>query len=409
MYSKGLSFFIIISLFISCSDRNQRSIEDRLQSVLDKKITKYGARGVSASVVFPDGKVWTGTSGISHDTVRIKPDMLFAIGSVTKNVVSALILKLDEEGILSIEDPLSRWLPDYPFINNKITIRQLLNHTSGIYMFWENQKIWDDLKKDRTKSWTPEEVLSYIKEPDFEAGEGWRYSNTNYLLLGMILEKATSSDLSTLFRKYFWKSLQIDNVYVMEMDNVPNNLAHVYGDNFVFGNEETDLTFEPRTSHETIAFASSGIFTTAESLAQWSHALFEGEVLNEQSMKEMLQFVEFNPVSNMRAYGLGVQLFEKRFSHGKKAIGHGGGNIGTTTYMVFLPDYHISIVVMVNAFPNKTADVITKALIKETLKEVNAIGIIPYIEFFPTGILIICIVSGLSMITYSIYKKRSIT
>jgi CubicO group peptidase (beta-lactamase class C family) len=154
------------------------------------------------------------------------------------------------------------------------------------------------------------------------------------------------------------------------------------------------------------SFASSGIFTTAESLARWSHALFEGEVLADRSMVEMLQFVEFNPVSNMMAYGLGVQLFEKKFSHGKDAIGHGGGNIGTTTYMIYLPDYHISIVVMVNAFPNKTATVITKAMIKETLKEINAIGIIPYIEFFPTGFLILCIVSILSMITFSIIKKR---
>ena len=401
-----VSLIIIISLFTSCSRGNKYAVEERLQNILDKKIAMHGARGVSASVIFSDGKIWTGTSGLSHDTVKIKPDMLFAVGSVTKNVVSALVLKLCEDKILSLNDPLLKWLPDYQYIDNKITIRQLLNHTSGIYMFWENQKIWDDLKNDRTKSWTPEEVLSYIKEPDFGAGEGWRYSNTNYLLLGMIIKKATSSDLSTLFRKYFWESLQIDNVFVIEKDSMPNNLAHVYGDDFVFGNEESDLTFEPRTSHETIGFASSGIFTTAESLARWSHALFEGEVLNEHSMKEMLQFVEFNPVSNMSAYGLGVQLFEKRISHGKKAIGHGGGNIGTTTYMVHLPDYHISIVVMVNAFPNKTADVITKALIKETLKEVNAIGIIPYIEFFPTGFLIFCIVSGLSMITYSIIKRR---
>ena len=72
----------------------------------------------------------------------------------------------------------------------------------------------------------------------------------------------------------------------------------------------------------------------------------------------------------------------------------------------YLDVYHISIVVMVNAFPNKTADVITKALINETLKEVNAIGVFPYIEFFPTGFLILCIVSSLSMITYSIIKRR---
>ena len=400
MNCNAVCLIIIVTILASCSMENKRSINDRLQGVLDKEITKYGASGVSASVIFPDGSIWTGTSGVSHDTVKIKSDMLFAIGSTTKNVVAALTLKLNEEGLLSLEDPLSKWLPDYPYIDNKITIRQLLNHTSGIYMFWENQQIWDDLEKDKSRSWTPEEVLSYIKEPDFPAGEGWRYSNTNYLLLGMIIEKATSSNLSTLFRNYFWKPLQLGDVYVTEMDSLPNNLAHPYG------SKNMDYTFASRAAHETITFASSGIFTSAKSLALWSRALFEGEVLQEESMEEMLQFVEFNPISNMRAYGLGVQLFRKRLSHGKDAIGHAGGNIGTTTYMVYLPDYHMSTVVMVNAFPNKTASVITKALIKASLKEIKVIGIIPYIELFPTGILIICIISGVSMIIFSILKKR---
>ena len=117
-------------------------IEDRLQQVLDHGIRKYEARGVSAAVIFPDGKIWTGTSGISHGTVPIEPDMLFMIGSITKNVVAALTLQLVEEGLLSLDDPLSKWLPEYPHVDSTASLRQLLNHTSGIYMFWSNEKIW---------------------------------------------------------------------------------------------------------------------------------------------------------------------------------------------------------------------------------------------------------------------------
>ena len=118
-------------------------MEDQFQKVLEKGINRYNDRGVSAAVVFSDNKIWTGTSGISYDTVSIKPDMLFAIGSVTKNFVAALTLKLAEEDLLSLDDSLSSWLPDYPYIDNTIILRQLLNHTSGIYMFWENQEIWN--------------------------------------------------------------------------------------------------------------------------------------------------------------------------------------------------------------------------------------------------------------------------
>lgn len=112
--------------------------------------------------------------------------MLFSIGSITKNFVAALTLQMAEQGTLSLEDKLSAWLPAYPYIDSTIIIRQLLNHTSGIYRFWENDSLWNALKKDRNRIWTPEEVLGYIKEPHFAAGKSWRYSNTNYLLMGII-------------------------------------------------------------------------------------------------------------------------------------------------------------------------------------------------------------------------------
>jgi len=109
----------------------------------------------------------------------------------------------------------------------------------------------------------------------------------------------------------------------------------------------------------------------------------------------------------MRAYGLGVQLYERDFSCGKKAIGHGGGNIGTTTYMVYLPKYHVSIVVMANAFPNKSADFITKGLIGIVLKELNAISFISYlplpIRLFMVSFSIFVIIQ---IILYKRKKKR---
>jgi D-alanyl-D-alanine carboxypeptidase len=118
--------------------------------------------------------------------------MLFGTGSITKNFVAALTMKLAEEKILTLDDPLSDWLPAYPYIDGRITIRQLLNHTSGHYMFWDNDSLWDELNKDRTIIWTPEEILAYIREPYFVPGEGWHYSNTNYLLMAMISRLAVS-------------------------------------------------------------------------------------------------------------------------------------------------------------------------------------------------------------------------
>jgi len=400
-------FTAILTILTSCSSGDQHPIEQKLQETLDRQIQKYGVRGVSAAVIFPDRNVWTGVSGISHDTVLIEPDMLFAIGSITKNFVAALTLNLAEEGVLSLDDPLSKWLPAYPHVDGSITIRQLLDHTSGIYMFWENQQIWDDLKMDREKIWTPEEVLSYIQEPYFAPGEGWRYSNTNYLLLAMIIEEATGSNLSTEFRERFWQPLQIESAYLSMEEDIPDNQAHVYGDNFNNDGSDIDLTFLPRASHESITYGSAGLFMTAVDLARWGHALFEGEVLNTQSMDEMMQFVDIGFGSNKRGYGLGVELFIKRISSGERGIGHSGANIGTSAYMVHLPDYHVTVVVMINSYNNDCSAAVTKELIASVLKELNVLGIIPYFDFFPTGLLIISIsILVINMTVLRIRRRR---
>lgn len=398
-----ISFLVIIS-FLSCSDNKKVPLEQKLQNVLDTGIEKYDVEGVSAAVIFPDGKLWTGTSGISHDTVSIKPDMLFAIGSITKNIVATLTLKLAEDGKLTLDDPLSKWLPEYPHVNSEITIRQLLNHSSGIYMFWSNQKIWDDLKKDRTKIWTPEEVLSYIKEPYFEPGEGYRYSNTNYLLMAMIIEKVTGSTLSAELKEHFWKPLHIKNAYLSIEEEIPNNQAHVYGDNFNNDGSYQDLTFLPRASHESIGYGSGGLFMTAEDLAFWCHSLFEGRILNQQSMDEMLQFVSSGLSKNMNDCGLGVEKFRSKNSNGKMAIGHSGANIGTSAYMVYLPKYHLSVVVMINNMNHLCSGDIRKELINISLKELNAYAIIP---LFPYGIVIIlAAIFWLVFIIIRIRRKR---
>jgi len=357
------------------------SVEDQMQDVLDKGIAKFDIKGVSATVIFPDGEIWNGVSGISHDSVPIEPNMVFAIGSITKNFVAVLTLTLVEEGVLSLDDPISKWLPTYAHVDGNITIRQLLNQTSGVFDYFENQEIWDDLMAERTRFFTPEEVLGYLHEPDFKPGQGWRYGNTNYLLLAMIINESTGSNLSTELNNRLYKPLGFSDFYLIQEESLPEQQAHVYSDNW--DGPIRDVTFLPRISHDSITYGASGVFTTSENLALWCHSLFEGKILEEHSLNEMLDFVEFTPVSNMSAYGLGVQEFTKNISFGERAIGHAGGNIGTTTYMVYLPDHHVSFVVMINAYPNEGAGEITKDLEKVVLKDLGVYGISSIIGAYP--------------------------
>jgi CubicO group peptidase (beta-lactamase class C family) len=128
---------------------------------------------------------------------------------------------------------------------------------------------------------------------------------------------------------------------------------------------------------------------TAEELAFWCQSLFGGKVLQPSSLDEMMQFIDIEPFSNMTGYGLGVQVYQRAFSSGEEAIGHGGGNIGSTTYMVCLPEYQTSIVVMVNAYPTPGADYITKGLIRKATGNSIMKGWIAGIRLFPHGFLII--------------------
>jgi len=331
----------------SCA-RDTRPLDQRLTEALAARLRQFGVRGASAAVILPDRSVHRIVAGTSHDSVAMRPDMLFAIGSITKNYVAALVLRLAEDGALSLEDPLYRWLPRYPRVDSTVTIRQLLSHRSGIAMFWENQRLWDDLKAYRDSVFTPEVVLTYIGEPDFAPDSGFRYSNTNYLLLAMIATRATRSTLSAELRTRFWRPLGLASTYLSMEDSIPpERLAHVWGDNFEGDGSNRDLTFLPRAAHESITYGSAGVFTTAEELARWSHALFHGELISRPSLERM---TEFRPAGRglRGSYGLGLQAFAGRLTSGERVHGHGGGNIGTSAYVAYLPDFDVSLAVMIN-------------------------------------------------------------
>ena len=345
--------FLAIFAAVSCSG-DTRTLEQRLQSSLDAGLQGDPGSGVSVAVIVPGEPIWLGTNGASHDTTQMSPDMLFAIGSITKNMVAALTLQLAEEGVLSLEDTLGKWLSAYPNIDDRVTIRQLLNHTSGIYQYFSNQAIWDEIERDRARVWTHEEVLTYVLEPYFAPGGGFRYSNTNYTLLGMIIEKATGEGIATELRGRFWEPLGLSNTYFAIEEEIPDNVAHVWG-TLLPGEETRDLTFVLRAAHDSIIHPSGGVFATAENLARWSDALFQGKIISESQLGEMLEFVAISKKDGIQSqgYGLGVQHFLPGWIRGVEVYGHGGGSIGCAAYMLYLPEHGVSIAAMINSFDGK--------------------------------------------------------
>ena len=341
-------------LFSNCSSvPDTRPLAVRLNEAITDGLRKHNVKGATVALILADDSLRCYTGGVSHDTVSVQREMLIAAGSITKNFVAALVLQLAEEGVLSLEDSLHKWLPSYRYVDSTVTIRQLLAHSSGIFMFLENQKLWDDLIAYRDSVFTPEVVLSYLREPHFRPGKCFRYSNTNYLLLAMIVTRATHSTLSAELRRRFWAPLHLDNMYLSMEEQIPDRLLHVWGDNFEKGTPIRDITHLPRTSHETITYGSSGLFTTPGDLARWTHALFGGKVLKPASLDFMLDIDDDQ-------YGLGVQRYQSKLVGKGKVVGHGGGNIGAMTYMMHWLERRVSLIVSINSFDANCLNDITK-------------------------------------------------
>ncbi len=198
---------------------SELTLAQKLQYTLDNSLKNSSIQGVSSAIITPNEQIWLGGSGMSDPTIeeQITPEMLFDIGSTGKNSVAALILHLVEEGRFILEDPLRKLLPDHPNIDNNITVRQMLNHTSGIYDFVKNSRSPWQMAYKSTKMWTQEQILAdLVDKPYFTPGNGWHYSSTNYILLRMIVEKATGIKVSEEIKNRFLTPLDLDGTIIVD-------------------------------------------------------------------------------------------------------------------------------------------------------------------------------------------------
>lgn len=204
----------------------------RFQNVLDSVVAATNMKGASLAVLVPGMGLWSGVSGISGAGIPIKEEMRFGIGSNTKLFLAVTMLKLQELGILSLEDHLYQWLPTYPNVDSSATIRQLLAHQSGIYDFWnDGTYLWEQMFVDTSRFWTAEEVLATIGSKNISPGHGYRYSNTGYLLAGMVVEAATGTTWVQKMHDFIFDPQVMDSTFVgaFELRNGP--VAHEWRNN----------------------------------------------------------------------------------------------------------------------------------------------------------------------------------
>ena len=198
------------------------------------------------------------------------------------------------------------------------------------------------------------------------AQSGWFYSNTNYLLLGMIIKKATGSEVSELLRDRFLGPLGLDHTYFAIEEELPSNTAHGWFN--LWGNGYEDVSLISNNGIYSVLWTSAALFATTEDLARWCSDLFDGNVLDEESLDQMLQPCCNMPGTTDVGCAMGLFLISSNNSTGVEMIGYTGRTFGYLTSMFFLPGNGMSIAVMINEDNSQLLDEVTTALILEALE-----------------------------------------
>ncbi|MFD7494557.1 serine hydrolase domain-containing protein [Streptomyces sp. NPDC059832] len=298
------------------------------QQALDAAV----AEGVPGAVAQArDGRArWSGTAGERKSGDR------FRVGSITKTFTATVLLQLQAEGRLDLDDPVEKWLPGvvrgHGHDGRKITIRQLLNHTSGIYNYTEDPALQEKVLglgflRHRYDTWTPKQIVAVAMahEPDFAPGTDWNYSNTNFVLAGMVVEKVTGRPYGKEIENRIVKPLKLRATSVPGTDSrMPEPNSRAYSK---LSRETGGPTYDVTELNPSIASAAGEVISDANDLQTFYRALLKGRLLPAAGMREMTDTVQISP--DLPGVGYGLGLMRQKLSCGKEVWGHNGGIHGS--------------------------------------------------------------------------------
>lgn len=285
-----------------------------LDAALDAALATTEADGATFAVVRNGKLVWTGASGRGlHGPAALSAGEPLIIGSLTKTYVAAAVLQLVEEGTLALEDSVANHLPGLSGLSSDISIRHLLDHSSGLADLY-NETTRRSLDEQPGHTWGAAEMLGALHEPTHEPGEGWSYANTNYYLLGLVVEKVTGVTLADELQRRFLAPLGLGTTRMLA---------------------GADMIEQAWTS---LFWASGTMTASATDVARWGDALYRGSVLTDASLDAMTTV-------NDHDYGLGLQRIEVA---GVEGYGHSGLLHNYTALLFHLPDEGVTLSLLVN-------------------------------------------------------------
>jgi CubicO group peptidase (beta-lactamase class C family) len=303
---------------------------------LAQKLLKSPVAGFSVAVA-RDGQVvfarGYGMANLQH-SVAVLPESVFHIASLSKNILAAVLLQLVDEGRVNLDVDVTKYVPEAPTRGLHVTVRQLLNHTSGIYSFTSLPEAEANERLDLTH----EQVLGLIKDkpPEFEPGSAWRYNNSGFYIAGMVVERVTKQEYGAYLRQRLFKPLGMGSTQMCDARMVVPRLASGY--------ELDHGSFVNALTSWKLPFAAGAICSTATDVLKWQAALDAGRVLTAPSLKLMRTPTLLND-GTMIDYGLGTRLGAL---DGHRVLGHTGSGGGFAAALESFPDDHLAVAVLMN-------------------------------------------------------------
>jgi CubicO group peptidase (beta-lactamase class C family) len=317
---------------------------ERLVEILFQTAFKPDGPG-AAVLVAKDGQILLEHSyGLADigNRVPVTPETKFRIGSITKQFTAAAILKLYEEGKLSLQDPLSKFVPDFPR-GPEVTIHHLLTHTSGIHSYTSKP---DFIGSATVGTKWEDHIKTFQNDPyDFDPGQKWLYNNSGFFLLGYIVEKVSRQSYADYLRSTFFEPLGMKDTGVHEVSAVLQHEATGYS--FENGKVSKALNWDMSK-----AGGAGALYSTVRDLYRWNEAVFNGKVLKDSTLKAAFTPVKTasddpsQPKSTGYGYGWGIDSLR-----GALEIGHGGGLNGFLSYLLRLPQQNFTVTVLANSAP----------------------------------------------------------
>jgi CubicO group peptidase (beta-lactamase class C family) len=345
----SIFFALVLSVVANAQTvgKTNKQLTTAFDSIIQKEF-KANEPGVSVIVVKKGEVLYKKGFGMADMelNVPVNADMIFRIGSITKQFTAVAILQLADKGKLSLTDPITKYIPDYA-IKEPITIEQLLNHTSGIKSYTGVDSFWAQMRNDLA----PRQIIKLTEKDtlEFKPGTKWNYNNTGYVMLGYIIEKVTGVTYETYVQQNLFTPAGMKNTYYGNESKLIKNRAKGYKKN---ENEFQNADYISMT----LPYAAGSLISTVEDLWKWNKALYSYQLLKKEWVdKAITPYVLPDGTSTHYGYGLGTANIQ-----GSLSIEHSGGIPGFTSDGIYLPEEQVFAAAFTNCDCKGTEGVTAK-------------------------------------------------